>query len=56
MRRIMILVMAAVTALLAAAATGCGGAQPKPDREQIQRRSDKAFHDLEREEVEQETE
>ncbi len=54
MKRIIVLVLAAITALLAAAATGCGSTQVKPDREQIQRRSDKTFHELELEEERQE--
>lgn len=50
MKRIVLLGLGIVTALLAAVATGCGSPQVRPDREQIQRRSDKSFHELEREE------
>lgn len=50
MKRIVLWGLGVVTAFLAATATGCGSPQVRPDREQIQRRSDKSFHELEREE------
>lgn len=54
MKRLVMLGLGLLTAFLAAAATGCGSPQVKPDREQIQRRSDKTFHELEREERQRE--
>ncbi len=56
MKRIISLGLGIVTALLAAAATGCGSPEVRPDRDQIQRRSDKTFHELEREEQQHEEE
>lgn len=50
MKRIVLVGLGIVTAFLAAAATGCGSPQVKPDRDQIERRSGKTFHELEREE------
>lgn len=53
MKRIVMWGLALMMTGLVGALAGCGSPQVKPDRDQIQRRSDKSFHELEREEERQ---